>query len=368
MHKHKKEDIKKIMKVLVIILLFLSIINLWLMYNLNKKSSEKFVFEPAKIQLITITNSKCLDCFNISPIVDSIKRKNVEIVKDDTLESDSIKAKELINNYGINKIPTVIVAGEVNKLGLSLQFEEKKGILFFSELEPPYTDALTGKIKGKVSVVYLEDSLCKDCTDLTDFVLKLQENNVKITQEIKVDISSSEGKRLVSKYDIEKVPTLIFSDDLALYEEIVDSLSIVGDVKSDGSYVLTIINPPYRNLKTNKIEGLVDVTYVTDESCLECYNTSLHKLILINPLGFNLKLDKEKTVDISSSEGKALLEKYNITLVPTIILSKDADAYSSLKKIWQSVGTIEDDGTYVFRKLSEMRGPYKDLTSNKIIS
>ena len=61
-------------------------------------------------------------------------------------------------------------------------------------------------------------------------------------------------------------------------------------------------------------------------------------------------------------------KKYNITLVPTIILSSNAKDYSSLNQAWSQVGSIETDGTFVFRDLSLLNIPYKDLYSNKIIN
>ena len=78
-------------------------------------------------------------------------------------------------------------------------------------------------------------------------------------------------------------------------------------------------------------------------------------------------MNSEKTVDIASDEGKALIKKYSIKSVPTIILSKDADAYPALKQIWQQVGSVEEDGNYVFREVTQM-GSYKDLTTGDVVN
>ncbi|MBU4246431.1 MAG: hypothetical protein ABIF85_06910 [Nanoarchaeota archaeon] len=40
--------------------------------------------------------------------------------------------------------------------------------------------------------------------------------------------------------------------------------------------------------------------------------------------------------------------KYNITIVPAMVLSFEASAYSRLSPVWGR-GSIEKDGTYVFR-------------------
>lgn len=87
------------------------------------------------------------------------------------------------------------------------------------------------------------------------------------------------------------------------------------------------------------------ITYLVDESCTECYNVLIHKQILTD-YGLNLQ---EKTVDVNSEEGKALIEKYNIDSVPTYILDKRAVKSDIVMTIWPEVGTVEEDGKLIFR-------------------
>ena len=47
------------------------------------------------------------------------------------------------------------------------------------------------------------------------------------------------------------------------------------------------------------------------------------------PAELCIKIDSEETYDISDAKGKALLSKYNITQVPTVILSSDVNVYPS---------------------------------------
>lgn len=83
---------------------------------------------------------------------------------------------------------------------------------------------------------------------------------------------------------------------------------------------------------------------------------------------FGLAINEEKTFDINSSNGTELVGNYSITQVPTIVLTGDLAIYTDFNTVWSQVGTIEKDGTYVFRELSAM-GPivYKDLSTNEII-
>ena len=52
--------------------------------------------------------------------------------------------------------------------------------------------------------------------------------------------------------------------------------------------------------------------------------------------------------------------------MPTIILSKEASAYPRLTAVWKDVGTVEEDGTYIFRK-TELMGVSKDLETGSLI-
>ena len=105
---------------------------------------------------------------------------------------------------------------------------------------------------------------------------------------------------------------------------------------------------------------------LTDESCSDCYDASIHKQIL-SRLG--LVISEEEEIDVSTENGKKLIEKYEINAVPTIIIQGDAEEYPALAQVWSQVGTVEDDGSYVFRKIEAMgRGiKYKDLTTNSVV-
>ena len=67
----------------------------------------------------------------------------------------------------------------------------------------------------------------------------------------------------------------------------------------------------------------------------------------------------------SDVEGKELFAKYNITKVPTIILSSDVSAYPT-KQILKQFFSVQKDGSYVFTRVSGV-GTYKDLTTNQVV-
>ena len=177
---------------------------------------------------------------------------------------------------------------------------------------------------------------------------------------------SKEGQGLIKKYTLERLPTLILSKDLDVYGiEIIKAMNQVGSVEEDGSYITRDIALPYLDLNANKVIGLVSMTVLVDDSCSECYDPDeFHKPIL-QRMGVVFK--DEERVDISSSKGKALVEKYNIQKVPTVILEGDVEEYPALVNAWIEVGTVESDGTYIFRKVEVAQRVYNDLTKGKII-
>ena len=170
---------------------------------------------------------------------------------------------------------------------------------------------------------------------------------------------------MIQKYDINKLPTLLFSNDLAEYPDIAGTWAERGSVEPDGMYVLREVGAPYYDFDSGNIKGLVEVTYLVDESCEECYDVAVHKSILGK---YGVKINSEKTVDIASSEGKEILEKYEITQVPTIVLSEGVSVYSQLAQIWASVGSVEEDDSYVFRNVANMGGiVFKDLETGELV-
>ena len=92
----------------------------------------------------------------------------------------------------------------------------------------------------------------------------------------------------------------------------------------------------------------------------------MHKDILEQ--NFGVTLVREDRVDIGSSFGKALLKKYDIKNVPTIILSSEGKHYEGLQSVWGQVGTVESDGSFIFRNLNLLAGiTYKDLETKEVV-
>ena len=364
----KKLNIENIFIGITILLGVIIIINIILTFNINsnlKKSTQAAMekLKPAKIELTLIRNSKCSDCFDISAVVNHIKSANVNITKETMHEFDSKDAKNAINKYKIEKIPALLITGEIEKINIQ-GLEKKENALLFAQINPPYTNAATGKIEGRVTLYNLKDSACEKCSNLTPLISQIKLAGVKIYEEKTIAPDSTEGKELVKKYSIDFVPTIILSKDAALYSVMQQAWPQVGSRENDGSYVLRVASPPFINLTTGKLRGIVSIIYLTDKSCTECYDVSQHKEILTSPQ-FAIKLEKEETYDVNDAKGKELVANYNITHAPTVILSNEVGIYPSANYFKQFF-SVEKDGAYVFRRLSSV-WTYKDLATNKIV-
>jgi len=124
-------------------------------------------------------------------------------------------------------------------------------------------------------------------------------------------------------------------------------------------------NETTNNTQTPAVEFTnVTLTILSDTSCVGC-NWTLYIADAFDQMSGQLGLNfKREVIDYSTNEGKGLLGEYNITKVPTILLSKEALASQQLASVWSSAGSIEEDGTLVLRNVYP---PYRDLTSNEII-
>jgi len=371
-HKQKTKNFEQFRIPLIIILGIVLIVNISLMSDLNSRINKKMeelelASIPAMVELLVLKDSGCDICFDIDAVVSKVKRYKVNVTEERIIEYDSEEGKALIAKHGIEKIPAIVVTGEIDKAKIGIM-DKKEDSLIFTNPNLPYIKTETGDIAGRVTVTHITESSCTLCNDPANLVSQFKENGVNIFKETRVSADSKYGGELIRKYEIKNLPTTIFSKDLNEYTDITENWGSVGSVEDDGNLVLratNVIGIPYFNIEKNKTVGIVEISYLVDESCDECYDVNVHRSILIQSYG--LKFGKEIRIDVSDEQGSYLVKKYNITVIPTFILSGDAGAYLQLERVWAGVGTIEDDGSYVFRNMGAMQGSvYKDLTTGEI--
>lgn len=370
-----KSFYRKVYIVLGIALVFFALYNMFQISSFgttfDKKLAEaKEAVRPARIELMVITTNACGDCYDIDAVVDVIKSTGVNITKQEEIDFSAEESQSFIDKYDIKKLPTVILTGELDKSRkLTSKFnsigEQKQDAYIFTALEPPFVESSTGETRGKVSLIHLRKKDCTDCFDLTPFIEQLSESGLKFEEIRETDVGSEIGRDLIKKYDIEKAPTIIMDKEAEVYSNILASWSQFGSIEEDGTFIMRTTSPPYYSIKDELIKGLVSMTIIKDKFCTDCYDPDVfHKPIILR---MGVVLQEEEKFDIADDKGKELIDKYKIEKIPTIILKGDVEEYPALVKAWTDVGTVEDDGAYVFRKVEVARQTYKDLTTNKII-
>ncbi len=326
--------------------------------DVNKNiTAAKEAARPANIKIIKITTPNCTDCFNVDNAIAGFKKLNVKVEEEKTLVFDSPEASASIKQLAIKKVPTYFVTGEVNKNNLEnfikSNGEVKDNTLIFTKLSPVFIDTGTGQEMGRVTATLITDPSCSQCTDPKTVVENFKKAGVKVKETREVAWNSIDAQNIISQYKITKVPTFIFSPEFDLYDNVKTNWPNFGTIENDKTYIARNLPLPYRDLSKGQIVGLVDLIYLTDSSCTDCYKAQdVQKPILTK--GYGVALRSERTVDISSAEGKSLLTQYGITKVPTILISPEADQYANLKNVWKSVGTVGTDGWYVFTGFNQL--------------
>ncbi len=368
----KKHQLNNLNTYLIIALVVVVAIGLYFTLSVPIAKKEAVApIPPREIQL-TILGTDCEGCFDINTAADFLKQQpNINVTS--TSEKTMEEASELTSKYGITRLPALLVTGNITNLTIP-NFNQKEDALTFDQVPPPYYDVAEKRIKGKVTALTISAESCTNCFNISQIVDQLKSAGIIISSERTIDSASAEGKELIGKYKIEKVPTILFNKEALEYEVVSQVWSQVGTEESDGRLVMRSVNPPYVNISTGKTDGLVTMTMLYDKTCTECFNTSVYKELFTQ--SFSMHVEKEEMLDIESNKGKYLINKYNITAVPTVVLSKDAGVYPNLAQAWESVGTAEKDGSFTFRNVALLKGyfdqqgqsfAYKDLSTGEIL-
>lgn len=336
--------------------------------NLDKiKFAKDEAERPSNINITVIKSKSCQECFDASPFVEAIKKQKVKVVSEKEIDFSSEEGKELVKKYSITKIPAVIISGEIERDRVLKDYlgkagEIKDGIFILKNIGNPYVSADTGEVKGKVKLMVVIDKSCSICFDSSAYAnIMKRQLGMFIEKEEMFDIASKEAREIVKKNDITGVPAIVLSGDLLSYP----ALNQIGVIKN-GNFVLNKINPPYREIKSGKIRGKVDAAVISDKSCAGCFDVKNYDQVFG---GFGIKFGQKINYDAQDAAGKKMIKKYNIKLLPTIILSGDVLAYEQLVKIWNNAGIGSVEGTdYVLREGVKQLGAYKDLESGNIVN
>lgn len=218
---------------------------------------------------------------------------------------------------------------------------------------------------ANVSLVKLLAAECSVCYDVAKLTNAIEQNKkANITNVQTITAASPEGKSLIEQYKLKRVPAFILQGEVAKLLKALPELQSYGQQQGQ-DFVGITLPAPYRELASGKIRGEFAVTYLTEKQCKECYDPTINRQILAR---YGMIPRSEKTIDRSDAEGQKLVQQYSLTSTPTVLLTGDMTAYSGFDEVWKNVGTIESDGTYIFRTGQEQMGTYYDLAAKKVVA
>lgn len=269
--------------------------------------------------------------------------------------SDQNKSTLSINSWFLMAISSLMVVGSV------------VAIIFFIRTGRVANEKIAASTEAKrpanVELITITDTTCTDCFNINQVLDYIKKENISITAEKTIDKNSDEGKQVIQQFAIKKLPALTIKGELAKLTNLAPFFQQTGDTTND-TFVFRQVGAPYVSTDTDTVKGRISFTLITDVSCTTCYDVTQHEVILKNNFGIDVTAN---VIDVKSAAGKALIQKYKISLVPTFVLSGEPAEYPSLTEAWADVGTVGTDGAYIFTGVPLM-GTYRDLATNKIIT
>jgi hypothetical protein len=336
------------------------------------------ILEAGPVNLTMIEAPNCDECNSEGLLLEQTK---TVLLASDFLRSgvsksirwDSAEAKALIAKYNITELPAVIVEGDVGRdRDFVSAWVENVGTLEGTEAlvtrlgYPPYYNITTMKVVGLVKGIGIRAAGCTECGDPELFISSLESPTIGMvfTEKEVYEENSSEGRALIARYNITKVPVLFLSEGGASAYPVFSQIKMLGTVE-DGWFILRDVVPPYLDLADNRtLRGLVKAKYLVNSSCAECFDIMTLSDYISQSTG--LVVSESQTYEADSADGRALISKYGITRIPTLVYSPDAKYYPYFSQVWENqTSTIEDDGWFVFRAHDLLSGMiYQNLSAS----
>ena len=345
--------------------------------NPQQNNSTMIPNQPTKaeISIFVIEAPACPKCNELNNFllqqtqeqIDNSSTVKVGVSK--TISPDSEEAKMLISKYNITLLPSMVISNSslmkqsmVDVWAKQLGSVEPDGSLVERNVYPPYYDLSNNTYYGFVSGIAISASNCPACMNASYFMESLEKSSLvsmAFSNKTILEENSTQAQNLIKKYNITKLPTLFLSSDVMVYP-VFNEIATYGEMK-DGWFILRSVKPPFVDLTNHSIRGYVDAVYIVNSSCTDCFDISGLSDYLVQSAG--IELSNTTSYEINSTQGAALVKKYNLTAIPTLLFSPELSVYPHMKEIWlNQTNSIEADGWYVFRSYQYIQKPYQNLT------
>lgn len=368
------DNSKKLVFGIVAVIVALLIVNIFFLWGLQKTAPPQppgTTPTENKSELVAIVSNNCPKCVELTGLIDQLKQLGVTFSERSIVFETDSEAKELVQKYGIQKLPGVVLKTIPADFSLlserwqALGTVEDKNVLVLREMPPPYFDIASSSTKGLVEFWSISKTDCSDCTPAPE-TIALEQFGIVFFKSNELADAEPEAQQLIERYSITKLPTVILSSEIKEYSQIASLLEAGGDFSADGTWVLRNPVPYYWDLNQNKKMGALSLTRITFADCNGCFALGQLEEFLAQNLSLQIAFDQN--LDWSTIEGKKFVSDYNIFKIPTLVLSGEIDAYKGLEEGWLSFGFVAANQQLVFAEHEKMGPEFKffDVDKNQL--
>lgn len=196
------------------------------------------------------------------------------------------------------------------------------------------------------SVLFLISSnTCSNCSDASILVSQIQSTGAVFSAQNLVFETDSLAQQLVAQYNIQKLPVIVIVPTPADFERLNAAWQAVGTIESDQALVLREVPPPFFDVATRTVKGLVDVWKISKSDCADC--TQAPGALVFGQIGIGIRNETD-WMD-TDPQAQAFISQYGISKLPAVILSEDIREYASFLQALEQGGSFETDGRWVQR-------------------
>ncbi len=191
-----------------------------------------------------VEDSSCDKCADLAFLPAKLEQMGVKVKETKIIKASSPEGKEIMEKKQLKFLPSLLFSKDLAEYWwifpkLKDLLSEQADNYLFTEPFFPLKEISSGKIKGLVKVTYLTADNCDYCFNVSELKPIFQPAGIYFAEENTVTESSDYGKVLIKKYNITKIPTLIFSSEIIDYSNNQKkALKEIGSFEPDDTFVL----------------------------------------------------------------------------------------------------------------------------------
>lgn len=233
-----------------------------------------------RVSLVRVVEPKCTSCVDLSSLSATLTQAKVSISSERQVNASSAEGAVLMKAYGIKTLPFLVLSKDVSAYAKIVQAWkevgtiESDGAFVWRKAVPPFFNLTTNMTEGLVNLTELSDVSCTQCYDVRVHESILANFGLVFDNVSRLDVRSPQGRSLVDKYAITRVPTVLLSSNARLYDAVVQVWPKIGSQEKDGTFVFRNIEALGNATATNVTLGAPGGVNATGNAFLPSNNTA----------------------------------------------------------------------------------------------